>query len=142
MNRARIMLLVVCVIALAGCGRKTAAEVEIDYGTSYIYTEDDMNAAIDLIKKEFYTWDGCELHSISYAGDDECSKSDNIVWMNDLKDANDGEETFTQCIIFKSDFHSPKKSSGAWNPDQEYTNWQWCLARSDGGQWKLMTWGY
>lgn len=109
MNRASIMLLVVCVIALAGCGRKTAAEVEIDYGTSYIYTEDDMNAAIDLIKKEFYTWDGCELHSISYAGDDECSKSDNIVWMNDLKDANDGEETFTQCIIFKSDFHSPKK---------------------------------
>ena len=24
----------------------------------------------------------------------------------------------------------------------EYTGWQWWLARSNGGKWKLMTWGY
>ena len=28
------------------------------------------------------------------------------------------------------------------NPDEEYTDWQWWLARSEGGQWKLLTYGY
>ena len=26
--------------------------------------------------------------------------------------------------------------------DEEYTDWPWWLARSDGGEWKLMTYGY
>ena len=42
----------------------------IDYGTSSIYTKAEMDAAIELIKKEFSTWDGCELHSISYSADE------------------------------------------------------------------------
>ena len=62
--------------------------------------------------------------------------------MNELEAANDHKETFDQCIMFTSDFHSPKNGGGAWNPDSEYTGWQWWLARSDGSKWKLMTWGY
>lgn len=100
-----------------------------------------MNEAIKLIKDEFNTWEGCELHSISYVSDDE-SNSKNLVWMNDLKDENKSDELFTQCIMFKSDFHSPENGSGAWEADQEYTDWQWWLARSDGGAWELMTWGH
>lgn len=67
-----------------------------------------------------------------------CSE-ENIEWMNDL-----GDETaeFTQCIGFVSDFHSPKAGGGAWNADSEYTNWQWWLARTDNGEWNLMTCGY
>ncbi len=142
MKRALIVLLsMVCAIVLVSCKSKTATEVEIDYGTSSIYTQDDMDAAIELIQEVFHTWDGCELHSISYAGDDKCSKS-NIAWMNALEEANDAKETFTQCMMFKSNFHSPKNGGGAWNADEEYTDWQWWLARSDSGQWKLMTWGY
>ena len=56
--------------------------------------------------------------------------------------AKDDPEVFTQCIAFDSSFHSPKTDSGAWNPDEEYTDWSWWLARSDGGEWKLMTYGY
>ena len=116
-----LLLSMICILELIGC-RKKALEVTIDYGTSSIYTEEDMNAAIELIKKEFNTWDGCELHSISYSSDDECSES-NIAWMNELEEANDAKETFTECIMFKSDFHSPKKGGGAWNADEEYTDW-------------------
>ncbi len=39
-------------------------------------------------------------------------------------------------------FSLAKKGGGAWTADEEYTDWQWWLARSDGGQWKLMSWGY
>ncbi len=139
-----ILLSIVCAVALVGCGGNTAAEVKIDYGTSSIYSEADMDAAIELIKEAFTTWDawdGCELHGISYAGDDKCSAA-NIKWMNELEKANDAEQTFTQCIMFESSFHSPKTNSGTWNADQEYTGWQWWLARADGGRWKIMTFGY
>ena len=141
MKRVLVFLLsIISILGLIGCGKKVP-EVRIDYGTSSIYTQKDMNAAIELIKKEFDTWNGCELHSISYSSDDECSES-NIAWMNELEAANDEKKIFTQCIMFKSDFHSPKTGGGAWNADDEYTDWQWWLARTDGGQWKLMTWGY
>ncbi len=42
-----------------------------------------MNAAIELIKEEFSTWEGCELHDIFYSSDDEVNE-ENIAWMNEL----------------------------------------------------------
>ena len=46
--------------------------------------------------------------------------------------------------MFECDFHSPKSDADAGGliVDEEYTDWQWWLARSEGGRWKLMTWGY
>ena len=136
-----VLAAVISIFSLTGCGSAKAPEVIIDYGQSAIYSQEEMDAAIRLIQEEFSTWEGCELHSIAYSSDDECS-AENLSWMNDLEEANDAKETFTQCIMFTSEFHSPKNGGGAWNPDQEYTGWQWWLARTDGGQWKLMTWGY
>ena len=136
-----VIIALISAFQLMGCGSKTASEVTIDYGHSELYSQEEMDAAIQLIKAEFSKWDGCELHKIAYSSDEECN-ADNISWMNQLEEANDTKETFTQCIMLTSEFHSPKKGGGAWNPDQEYTGWQWWLARADGGQWKLMTWGY
>ena len=128
---------VILAFELAACD-SNVKNVTIDYGQSDIYSRSDMDAAIELIKNEFSTWEGCELHSISYTSD-ECNNEKNIEWMNDLGDEN---SEFTQCIEFISDFHSPKTGGGAWNADSEYTNWQWWLARMDDGEWNLMTWGY
>ncbi|MBR3016220.1 MAG: hypothetical protein IKH57_03930 [Clostridia bacterium] len=142
MRRTIVILLLITVLCgLSGCAKKPKAEVSIDYGNSTLYTKEDMDAAIAVIRNEFDSWEGCELHSIAYGSDDACS-ADNIAWMNELEAANDAQETFSQCILFKSNFHSPKNGGGAWNADQEYTDWQWWLARSEGGAWKLMTWGY
>ena len=116
---------------------ESATDVIIDYSTSELYSQEDMEKAIDLIKKEFSTWEGCELHSIRFAGDD-CNSADNIRWMNELKTG----RNYTQCIEFLSDFHSPVEGGGAWEPDQEYKDYQWYLARTDGGEWELISWGY
>ncbi len=129
----------VMLLLFVGCEKADISKVKIDYGTSSVYSEEDMNAAIDVIKKQFGLFEGCELHSISYTSDEECSNADNIEWMNDLR-TEDNKEIFTQCIAFDSSFRSPKKG-GAWEADKEYT-WSWWLARSEGGKWKLMTWGY
>ena len=136
-----MLLLVIAVCGLAGCGEKAAYEVKIDYGSSALYSQEDMNKAIKLIKDEFNSWEGCELHSLTYGTDDVCN-SENIAWLNDLNKKNKPAVPFTQVIMFKSSFHSPKKGGGAWEADEEYTGWQWWLARSEGGTWKIMTWGY
>ena len=125
----------------AGSSKGNPSVVKMDYGTSSVYSKKDMDAAIKIIMKEFEAFEGCELHSLSYASDEECNTAENIAWMNQCK-AKDDPEAFTQCIAFDSSFHSPKTDSGAWNPDEEYTDWYWWLARSDGGEWKLMTYGY
>lgn len=135
-------LLVICVVlmlSLVGCSKKETKDVEINYGSSDIYTEKDMDKAIKLIKGEFSTWKGCELNSLTYAGDD-CNSKENIAWMNELGKRNSDNEVFTECMVFKSSFHSPKEGGGAWTADTEYT-WSWWFARGESGKWKLMTWG-
>ncbi|MCQ2478655.1 MAG: hypothetical protein MJ091_05555 [Clostridia bacterium] len=135
------MLCIMLTLSLVGCGKADISEVKIDYGTSSLYTVEDMNAAIKVIKKKFSSFEGCKLYSLSYSSDECCNNADNIAWMNELEKANDNEEIFTQCISFNSSFRSPEKGGGAWAENEEYT-WSWWLARSEGGKWKLMTWGY
>ena len=118
-------------------GLGTAAGPRIEYGESALFSEEDMDEAIALIREEFDDWEGCELHSIRYAGDDCCSE-ENLEWLNCLRD---GDE-LTECIEFLSDFRSPVEGGGAWEPDTEYTGWQWWLGREDGGDWELLSWGF
>lgn len=113
----------------------------VDYGTSDLYSQEEMDPAITEFKKEFEQWDGCELHSVKYAGD-ECNSEENLKWLNSLADGGD----YTQCIEFLTDFHSPvleeQLEGTAWEPDHEYADYQWWLARKDGGDWELVSWGY
>ena len=111
--------------------------VVIDYGTSSIYSGDDFEEAIALIRAEFDTWEGCEMHSIRYAGD-ECNSEENIKWLNELKEG----QNYTQCMEFLTNFHSPVEGGGAWEPDMEFEDYQWYLGRSDTGSWELLSWGY
>lgn len=111
----------------------------IDYGDSEIYSREDMDAAIEIIEECFGRWESCELHNIRYAGD-SCNNASNVKWMNDLARGQKLEANFTQCIEFLSDFYV--KDYGAFNPNSEYENWQWWLARSECGEWYLMTFGY
>ena len=117
--------------------------VAVDYGYSELYSKEDMDEAIAVIKEEFRKdFLGCELHTITYVSDDECSES-NLRWMNELGDAQEVKEHFTQCIYFESSFHTAKHepSGSGLEDDCERTHWGWYLARSDDGEWKLMTWG-
>ena len=114
-----------------------AGSFKIDYKTSELYTKEDMDAAIAEIMKEFDSWEGCEMHEISYTDDQTCK--DNISYANELDQDKKGYE---DCIVFTSSFHSPKEGGGSWEADYEYEGWQWYLARVKEGSWELLTWGY
>ncbi|MBQ3400092.1 MAG: hypothetical protein IJG61_01660 [Lachnospiraceae bacterium] len=49
---------------------------------------------------------------------------------------------YMEVIEFLTDFHTPAEGSMAFNPDEDYTDYQWWLARTERGAWELMTWGY
>ncbi len=114
-----------------------ADSVVIDFGRSALYTQEELADAVSVIETQFASFEGCELHSVRYAGDENCTE-ENLKWMNELNP--DGN--FVQVAQFLSDFHSPMEQIGAWEADTEYTDWQWWLARSADGGWEVLTWGY
>ena len=108
----------------------------IDYGASELYTEEELAEAAVQIKCRFASFAGCELHALRYAGDG-VNTPENLEWLNGLDEGN----TYTECIGFLGDFHSPAEGMGAWAPDMEYTDYQWWLARTEEGGWQLLSWG-
>ena len=114
-----------------------APDVTIDFGRSEVFTEEDLREAVVQIKCAFASWEGCELHSIRYAGDENCTE-ENLKWLNELN----GDGNYTQAAQFLMNFHSPKEQFGAWEADKEYTDYEWWLARSEDGGWEIVTWGY
>ena len=108
---------------------------------SQLFTHEDIIAATDKVMEEFESWDGCELHDIRYAGDD-ASSDENLAWLNELNE----DAEYTQCMELLMDFHSPteeeKLEGTAWEPDHEYTDYQWWLARTADGEWTVVTFGY
>ena len=118
-------------------GAVNETDVSIDYGSSGLYTQEELEEAAVQIKCQFAAWEGCEMHSLRYAGD-ECNTEENLTWLNSL---NEGAG-YTQVCEFLCDFHSPKEGGGAWEPDQDYLDYQWWLARTEDSGWEIVSWGY
>ena len=117
-------------------GEVEPSDAVVDYGSSILYTEDEREDAVSVLRAEFDTWEGCALQSVRYAGD-ECGSPENLEWMNSLGDGT----RYAACIAFFTDFHTPAETIGGLEPDTEYTDYPWRLARTFGGEWELMTWG-
>lgn len=134
----KTMILTLCLTVLAVlclCGISAAQNWPyIDFHESEMYTEEDLQAAADVILAEFNTWEGCELHTLSYTSDEE-----SMDWLDYANSSDKG--TFDEVVMFDSSFRSPKEQIGAWESDEEYT-WSWTLARADKGEWQLLTWGW
>ncbi len=113
------------------------------FSRSQIYSEADIDSAEAVVRAEFDSWQDAENLQLSYMGD-SCNVIENIQWMNDLNERQKVSDVpFTQCLAFTSTFHTKKDlKEYTWEPDEDYDGYQWWLARSDGGEWHLMTWGY
>ena len=147
-----LLLAAMMLFALCACGAKEEApagsEAEeaaqtVDYGASELYTTEEMDSAIALIRDQIGQWEGVELQNVRYAGD-EAMTEENLAWLNSLEGA-DSENPFTQVIEFVTDFHVSAdidQTVLTLEPDTDYTDYQWWLARTEGGEWQLMSMGY
>ena len=137
--------------ALSACKAKMTGpppKVAIELGSSSLYSQEELNSAILLIKDKFATFTGCELHSIRYAGDD-ANNEENLEWLNSLREVRsnippeDVGKRYMQVAEFLSNFHSPVEDGDyAWNQDMEYTDYQWWLGHLEDGRWEIASWGY
>ena len=118
-------------------GAVNETDVDIDYGSSTAYSQEELEEAVIQIKCKFASFEGCELHSLRYAGD-ECRTQENVEWLNSLSEGSN----YTQVCEFLSSFHTPAEGDFAWEPDHEYEDYQWWLARTDDGGWEVVSWGY
>ena len=82
MKKRIIVMFCLILILLTGCGKGNISNVSVDYGTSSIYSRNDMDAAVSLIKDQFRLFDGCNLHSLTYTSDAISDDPDNIAWVN------------------------------------------------------------
>ena len=116
-------------------------ETSDEIAGSEIFSFSDISSAMDKVMDEFNTWKGCEYGELRFAGD-EASSEENLAWLNEISDGAD----YTQCIELLMDFRSPSAEEDlkgtAWEPDTEYTDYEWWLARTDGGDWVIVTYGY
>ena len=128
-----IMLCILLVCSLSACGGNVS-KVNTHNVDSEIYSEEDINAAIDTIKKEFKNdWKGCTLTEIYYEGDD--SSKDHQDWAN----RNNADEV----IVLQSSFDVDSSGGdGSLNPNSTYNGWNWILVRTNGGQWQHVDHGY
>ena len=107
-----IVIAILCVAAVIGfviTKVVTTPKVEIDYGTSDIYTQKDMDEAIKVIKRKIRHMKGFELHKVYYAGD-KSSNSDSVLkWINELAKEMAGQMILLRLYISKVIFIRQRK---------------------------------
>lgn len=119
-------------------GAYTGGDVNIDLGSSALYTEDELKDAVIQIKCKFAFWGDVDLRSIRYACD-EAVTEEKLAWLNDLNP--DG--SYTQAALFLMDFHTPGDVGElTLKADSDYKDYQWWLARTADGGWEIVTFGY
>lgn len=136
MKKLRLFSVVILIMVLL-CSCSDVSKAEIDYGSSEIYSQSDMNSAIEKIFSEFRGYDGCILDSITYLGD-EISREE-LKYCNSLAD----EKTYDECIVFTSVYHTSQFiNDPVLEAGETIEGWDWYLARTNGGEWDLVTYGY
>ncbi len=124
--------LLLCFV-ISGCGGNIE-NMKTHKVDSELYSQQEINAAIDTIKREFQNnWSGCSLTEIYYAGDN--ASKDHQDWA----DRNNADEVIVLLSVFDVD---DSGGDGSLNPNSTYDNWKWILVRTNNGKWVHVDHGY
>ncbi len=118
-------------------GEVEETDVSLDYGTSELFTEEELSEAMIRIKCQFASRKGWLLHSLKYAGD-ECCSQENLEWLNSIKEG----KTYVKAIELLSEFHVPEEGFGALEAGADYKDYQWWLGCDEKGDWDIVSFGY
>lgn len=128
-----LLLMIVFLLSFAAC-RGNIKNVNIINVDSELYSEVEINSAIDITLKHFKeNFKGCTLTEIQYVGDDYVETFDEWAKQYEAQ----------QAIVLVSSFDVDSSGGdGSLNPNSTYGNWKWILTRDNNKKWILKTWGY
>ena len=141
----KTLKIIIIVIAVVACIVLTFSvrlsgnikHTDVNLGNSDVLSEESLQSAANVILDEIGSWHGVKrVYDVTYCGDEK--SADSLDYCIEL-----GEKNYTECAVFKSDFLTANSvQSGGWNPNDVYTDWQWYLAKTENGEWELLTCGY
>ena len=142
MKRKTAVVLSVVLIALISVGVFTyiyarPSEVEIDYNNCTVYSKGDIDLAAKVVIDKVNTFEGEMPFDRAVLYSLKVSDTDCLEYCRSLN----GDADYTESLAFSSVMRSPVSGGGGWNSNSIYY-WSWYLARTDGGEWELLTWGY
>ena len=106
--------------------------VERIVGQSSIYTEAEIQAAMDVVQQHFRkNFEGCKLLRIEY---DEGKTLTERYYRSE-------QYGVERTIVLESDVYVGFDADGSLNPDYTYNDWKWILT-DEGDGWVLRTAGY
>lgn len=128
------IFLILCIMSIfslsACCGN--VCDVKSPKIDSKMYSQDEINDAIDVIKNEFKEeWKECTLKELYYAGD---AVSKNYEEWADRYDAK-------EVMVLSSVFDVGENADDSLNPNST-NDWIFILVRSDNGKWKHVDHGF
>lgn len=129
------MFMFMMMLLLTACGGGNIRKVEIpDWGTSKIYTDDEIESALQTVKNYFAKeFDGCTLTKLYYPGDTYSDEFQEYAQKYNADEA----------IIFYSSFDVDSSGGdGSLNENSTYEDWKWILIRNKGENWEHADHGY
>jgi len=138
-----LIYLLIAILSFSSCSPNPGITKNaiVVLGDSQKFTKKDVKAAADCIMKKFKDFDGCNLKKLWY--DEEYSNMHVGDYMLYGRGAVNGIDE-GNVIALLSDFYVDKTGGdGGFNPDSDYTNWNWVLIRENKtAKWRVEEWGY
>lgn len=108
---------------------------------SELFTDEEINEAIEAVKKKFRDFEGCTLTEIYY--DEEKSKSFAKGYTENGRGSQNGVTEENVLVLLSSFTVDETGGDGSLNAGGNYTGWNWILIRADeNADWVVDDWGY
>lgn len=106
-----------------------SSHVVVKQVASELYSQHEINSAIEVVKNYFSAFNGCTLTFITYKGDSFSSY--------------ETEHRGVNTIVLTSNFITGNlDDNGGLNSNDTYTDWNWYLEKDENNNWKCVGYGY
>lgn len=131
--KKRTVIKALCIISLLFI-LTSCHTVKVTTQDSSIYTKEDIQSAVNVVKKYFRkNFKGCTLNQITYNDTDSLEQINNYM----------PEDSTNESIALFAEFTTDSKGcDGSLNPNETYENYLWVLSRAEGEEWRIINYGY
>lgn len=115
-------------------------KVAVTIGGSEKFSEEEINDAVNCVKKKFKDFNGCTLTKLWY--DEKKSNVEVQAYMYYGRGYNNGIKAENVIVLF-SNFNTGPLCCGGFDQNSTYSDWNWTLIRdSKEGKWRVDDCGY